>query len=45
MFFHNHKPYMSGKREGMAPIEILTQTKLDKHWIESLFDTLAPVNS
>ena len=45
MFFHNHKPYKSGKRFGLAPIEILTQAKLDKHWIESLFDTLAPTNT
>jgi DNA-binding phage protein len=38
MFFHNHRPYKTGKRKGITPIEILTQTKLDKHWIESLFE-------
>ena len=41
MFFHNYKPYMSGKRSMRAPIEILTNTKLDKHWTESLLDTIA----
>jgi len=41
MFFHNHRLYKSGKREGSSPIEILTNTKLGKHWIESLFDTFA----
>ena len=45
MFFHNHRPYKSNKRKESAPIEILTQTKLDKHWIESLFDTLTPINT
>jgi len=36
---------MSGKRKQKAPIEILTQTKLDKHWIESLFDNIALTNT
>jgi len=45
MFFHNHRPYKTGKRKGEAPIEILTQTKLDKHWTESLFDELALTNT
>lgn len=40
MFFHNYRPYKSGKRKGSAPIEILTNTKLDGHWTESLFDAL-----
>ena len=44
MFFHNYRPYKTGKRKGISPIEILTQTKLDKHWIESLFDELALTN-
>ena len=34
MFFHNHRLYKSGKRKGSAPIEILTNTKLGKHWIQ-----------
>jgi hypothetical protein len=45
MFFHNNKPYMSGKREKKAPIEILTNTKSDKHWTESLLDALALTNT
>jgi len=45
MFFHNHRPYKSGKRKGRAPIEILNDTKLGKHWTESLFDVLALPNT
>jgi hypothetical protein len=44
MFFHNHRPYKTGKRKGMAPIEILTRTKNDKHWTESLFEALPLTN-
>jgi hypothetical protein len=33
MFFHNHKISKRGKRKGYAPIEILTEKKLDKSWI------------
>ncbi|MDM8561526.1 hypothetical protein [Candidatus Parabeggiatoa sp. HSG14] len=40
MFFHNNRPYKTGKRKGLAPIEILTQTKLNKHWTESLLDAI-----
>jgi hypothetical protein len=45
MFFHNHRPYKSGRRKGLAPIEILNNTKLDKHWTESLFDEVALANT
>ena len=45
MFFHNHRPYKTGKRKGMAPIEILNHTKLDKHSTESLFNALALTNT
>jgi hypothetical protein len=45
MFFHNHRSYKSGKRFGLAPIEILNHTKLDKHWTKSLFDELSLANT
>ncbi len=38
MFYHNHSPYKSGKRKGSAPIELLTGKKLEKNWLETLFD-------
>ena len=41
MFFHNHRPYKSGKRKGKAPIELLTGKMLEKNWIDTLFDTLS----
>lgn len=41
MFYHNHRRYKDGKRKNQAPIEILTEQKLDKHWVELLTDTLA----
>jgi hypothetical protein len=33
MFYHNHKIFKRGKRKGYAPIEILTDKKLDKSWM------------
>ena len=45
MFFHNHRPYKTGKRKGIAPIEILNRTKLEKHWTESLLDALSITNT
>jgi hypothetical protein len=45
MFFHNHRYYKTGKRKGKAPIEILTRTKLEKHWTESLFEALPLTNT
>ena len=41
MFYHNHHHYNSGKRKGKAPIEILTKTKLEKNWLELLFETIS----
>ncbi|NOY73070.1 MAG: hypothetical protein GXP14_11995 [Gammaproteobacteria bacterium] len=41
MFYHNHRRYKAGKRQGQAPIEILKRQTLDKHWVELLTDTLA----
>ena len=34
MFYHNHRRYKSGKRQGKAPIELLTGTPLEAPWWE-----------
>jgi hypothetical protein len=34
MFYHNHRRYKSGKRQGKAPIELLTGEALEAHWVE-----------
>lgn len=36
MFYHNHRPYKSGKRQGKAPIALLTGQPLDAPWWELL---------
>ena len=36
MFYHNHRRYKSGKRQGKAPIELLTGEALDAEWVELL---------
>ena len=36
MFYHNHRRYKSGKRQGQAPIEILTGEPLEAPWWELL---------
>jgi hypothetical protein len=36
MFYHNHHRYKSGKREGKAPIELLTGKPLEAEWWELL---------
>ena len=36
MFYHNHRRYKSGKRQGKAPIEILTGELLEAPWWELL---------
>src|SRR5215831_11116064 len=36
MFYHNHRRYKSGKRQGKAPIELLTGKALEVDWIELL---------
>jgi hypothetical protein len=36
MFYHNHRPYKSGRRKGMAPIEILTCEPLKQDWLSLL---------
>jgi hypothetical protein len=32
MFYHNHRRYQSGKRQGKAPIELLTGEALEADW-------------
>ena len=34
MFYHNHHRYKSGKRQGKAPIELLTGEPLEAEWWE-----------
>ena len=36
MFYHNHRRYKSGKRQGKAPIELLTGEALEADWGELL---------
>ena len=36
MFYHNHHRYKSGKRQGKAPIELLTGKPLEAEWWELL---------
>ena len=36
MFYHNHRRYKSGKRQGKAPIELLTGEVLEADWVELL---------
>ena len=40
IFYHNHRAYKTGKRKNIGPIELLTDTKLDKHWVEFLLDAI-----
>jgi hypothetical protein len=36
MFYHNHRRYKSGKRQGQAPLELLTGKPLEALWWELL---------
>jgi hypothetical protein len=36
MFSHNHRRYKSGKRQGKAPIELLTGAALEADWVALL---------
>ncbi len=36
MFYHNQRRYKSGKRQGKAPIELLTGEALEADWVELL---------
>ena len=37
-FYHNHRRYNAGKRKGKTPMEILTDKKQNKDWVELLTD-------
>ena len=34
MFYHNHRRYKGGKRQGKAPIELLTGATLEAEWVD-----------
>jgi hypothetical protein len=36
MFYHNHRRYKSGRRQGKAPIELLTGETLEGDWVDLL---------
>ena len=36
MFYHNHRRYKGGKRQGKAPIELLTGEALEADWVDLL---------
>ena len=38
MFYHNHRRYKSGKREGKTPYEILTGQTQTKYWLDLLME-------
>jgi len=38
MFYHNHRQFNHGKRKDKAPIEILTDQELQKHWLDILIE-------
>jgi hypothetical protein len=40
MFYHNHRRYKSGKRQGKAPIELLTGEALEADWVTLLIQHL-----
>ncbi len=40
MFYHNHRRYKAGKRQGKTPMEILTGTPQEKDWIDLLFEEI-----
>jgi len=37
-YYWNHRIFSRGKRKGYAPIELLTNKKLEKSWLELLLD-------
>lgn len=41
MFYHNHHRYKSGKRQGKAPIELLTGQALQSDWVDLLLHQIA----
>jgi hypothetical protein len=40
MFYHNHRRYKDGKREGNTPMELLTGTPQEKDWLDLLFEEI-----
>ena len=40
MFYHNHRRYKSGKRQGKAPMELLTGKPLEAPWWELLYQQI-----
>ena len=42
MFYHNHRRYKSGKRQGKAPLELLTGKPLEAPWWELLLQQVHP---
>jgi len=38
MFYHNHHRYKGGKRQGKAPIELLTGETLEADWVDLLIE-------
>ncbi len=38
MFYHNHRRYKSGRRQGKAPIELLTGEALQGDWVDLLIE-------
>jgi hypothetical protein len=42
MFYHNHRRYKSGKRQGKAPMELLTGKPLEAPWWELLLQQVKP---
>jgi hypothetical protein len=42
MFYHNHRRYKSGKRQGKAPLELLTGKPLEASWWELFRQQIHP---
>ena len=42
-FYHNHRRFKAGKREGKTPMELLTGKEQDRSWIELLTDFIEKV--
>jgi hypothetical protein len=40
MFYHNHRRYKAGKRQGYTPMELLTGKPQDKDWLDLLFEII-----
>src|SRR2546423_969800 len=44
MFYHNHRRYKSGKRQGKAPMELLTGEALEADWVALLIQRTQEVS-